>query len=111
MTFDPDFKSEAFDVQPLASNFEIIPTGQESSLLDLLRDALSARGFTLLGVVAQHDEDSCLVTLGDPRTTRSQDFAGVLRLLADEIDHNAKKMRHHYQMPLRDGERRKPQGQ
>jgi hypothetical protein len=72
----------------MLSRFEITADRNEDALLHSLTDAMRARGFTLLGVVALHEEEGSLVTLGDPETTQSLDFAGFLRCLADQIELN-----------------------
>jgi hypothetical protein len=35
-----------------------------------------------------HEEEGSLVTFGDPETTQSPQFAGILRCLADQIELN-----------------------
>jgi hypothetical protein len=72
----------------MLSKFEITTDRNEDILLQALSAAMRARGFTLLGVVAMQEEDGSLVTLGDPETTQSVEFAGILRCLADQIDLN-----------------------
>jgi len=72
----------------MLSRFEITADRNEDSLLHSLSAAMRARGFTLLGVVALHEEEGSLVTLGDPQTTQSIEFAGFLRCLADQIELN-----------------------
>ena len=72
----------------MLSRFEITADRHEDDLLHSLSAAMRARGFTLLGVVAMHEEEGSLVTFGDPETTQSPEFAGVLRCLADQIDLN-----------------------
>lgn len=72
----------------MLSKFEIAGDRNEDQLLQSLASAMRARGFTLLGVVALHEEDGSLVTFGDPETTQSVDFAGFLRCLADQIELN-----------------------
>jgi hypothetical protein len=72
----------------MLSRFEISTDRNEEALLRSLAAAMRSRGFTLLGVVALHEEEGSLVTLGDPATTQSLDFAGFLRCLADQIELN-----------------------
>jgi hypothetical protein len=72
----------------MLSRFEITADRDEDILLQKLSAAMRARGFTLLGVVALHEEEGSLVTLGDPQTTQSVEFAGFLRCLADQIELN-----------------------
>jgi hypothetical protein len=72
----------------MLSKFEIAADRNEDNLLHSLSAAMRARGFTLLGVVALHEEEGSLVTLGDVETTQSVEFAGVLRCLADQIETN-----------------------
>jgi hypothetical protein len=72
----------------MLSRFEITADRNEDILLQTLSAAMRARGFTLLGVVALHEEEGSLVTLGDPQTTQSVEFAGFLRCLADQIELN-----------------------
>ena len=72
----------------MLSRFEITASRNEDALLCSLAAAMRARGFTLLGVVALHEEEGSLVTLGNPETTQSLDFAGFLRCLADQIELN-----------------------
>ena len=72
----------------MLSRFEITTDRKEDLLLQALANAMHARGFTLLGVVALHEEDGSLVTLGNPQTTQSMEFAGFLRCLADQIELN-----------------------
>ena len=72
----------------MLSRFEISTDRNEETLLRSLAAAMRSRGFTLLGVVALHEEEGSLVTLGDPATTQSPDFAGFLRCLADQIELN-----------------------
>jgi hypothetical protein len=72
----------------MLSKFEITPDRNEDNHLQALGAAMRTRGFTLLGVVAMHEEDGSLVTLGDPETTQSPEFAGILRCLADQIELN-----------------------
>jgi hypothetical protein len=72
----------------MLSRFEITADRNEDILLQTLSAAMQARGFTLLGVVALHEEEGSLVTLGDPQTTQSVEFAGFLRCLADQIELN-----------------------
>ena len=72
----------------MLSKFEITADRHEDVLLHSLSSAMRARGFTLLGVVAMHQEDGSLVTFGDPETTQSVEFAGILRCLADQIELN-----------------------
>ena len=70
----------------MLSKFEIEADQSEDALLHSLSSAMRARGFTLLGIVAMHEEEGSLVTLGDAETTQSVEFAGVLRCLADQIE-------------------------
>ena len=72
----------------MLSRFEITADPSEDTLLHSLSAAMRARGFTLLGVVALHEEDGSLVTFGDAETTQSVEFAGILRCLADQIELN-----------------------
>jgi len=72
----------------MLSRFEITTDRNEDALLRSLTAAMRARGFTLLGVVALHEEEGSLVTLGNPETTQSLEFAGFLRCLADQIELN-----------------------
>jgi hypothetical protein len=72
----------------MLSRFEIAADHNEDTLLHALTKAMRARGFTLLGVVALHEEEGSLVTFGDPQTTQSPEFAGFLRCLADQIELN-----------------------
>jgi hypothetical protein len=72
----------------MLSRFEITADRNEDDLLHSLSSAMRARGFTLLGVVAMHEEDGSLVTFGDAETTQSVEFAGVLKCLADQIELN-----------------------
>jgi hypothetical protein len=72
----------------MLSKFEITADRNEDVLLHSLASAMRARGFTLLGVVAMHEEDGSLVTFGDAETTQSGEFAGLLRCLADQIELN-----------------------
>jgi len=72
----------------MLSRFEITADRNEDILLQTLSAAMQARGFTYLGVVALHEEEGSLVTLGDPQTTQSVEFAGFLRFLADQIELN-----------------------
>ena len=70
------------------SRFEVTADLNEDTLLRSLARAMRARGFSLLGIVAMHEEDGSLVTLGDAETTQSGDFAEILRCLADQIELN-----------------------
>jgi hypothetical protein len=72
----------------MLSKVEITADRSEDELLQALAAAMRARGFTLLGVVAMHEEEGSLVTFGDPETTQSPQFAGILRCLADQIELN-----------------------
>jgi|HubBroStandDraft_6_1064221.scaffolds.fasta_scaffold1438851_1 hypothetical protein len=72
----------------MLSKVEITADRGEDELLQALSAAMRARGFTLLGVVAMHEEEGSLVTFGDPETTQSPQFAGILRCLADQIELN-----------------------
>jgi len=72
----------------MLSKFEITADRSEDVLLHALSAAMRVRGFTLLGIVALHEEDGSLVTFGDAETTQSAEFAGILRCLADQIDLN-----------------------
>lgn len=72
----------------MLSKFEITADRNEDTLLHALSAAMRERGFTLLSVVAMQEEDGSLVTLGDPETTQSAEFAGILRCLADQIELN-----------------------
>ena len=72
----------------MLSRFEITATTNEDFLLQSLSQLMRERGFTLLGVVAMNQEDGSLITLGDAQTTQSEEFAGVLRCLADQIEFN-----------------------
>ena len=72
----------------MLSKFEIAADRSEDVLLHSLSAAMRTRGFTLLGVVALHEEDGSLVTFGDAETTQSAEFAGILRCLADQIELN-----------------------
>jgi hypothetical protein len=72
----------------MLSSFELEADRNEDSLLKALSSAMRARGFTLLGLVAIHEEDGSLVTFGDAETTQSVEFAGILRCLADQIELN-----------------------
>jgi hypothetical protein len=72
----------------MLSRFEITADRNEDDLLHSLSSAMRARGFTLLGVVAMHEEDGSLVTFGDAETTQSVEFAGILKCLADQIEIN-----------------------
>jgi len=72
----------------MLSRFEITADCNEDTLLHALSSAMRARSFTLLGVVAIHEEDGSLVTFGDAETTQSVEFAGILRCLADQIELN-----------------------
>jgi hypothetical protein len=69
----------------MLSKFEIEADGSEDALLHSLSAAMRARGFTLLGIVAMHEEEGSLVTFGDAETTQSVEFAGILRCLAEQI--------------------------
>ncbi len=79
----------------MLSKFEIVADRSEDNLLHSLSSAMRERGFTLLGVVAIHDEEGSLVTFGDAETTQSVEFAGVLRCLADQIELNQEEPAHH----------------
>ncbi len=72
----------------MLSRFEIEASPNEDTLLHSLSAAMRTRGFTLLGIVAMHEEEGSLVTFGDAETTQSMEFAGVLRCLADQIELN-----------------------
>ena len=72
----------------MLSRFEIEADRNEDALLHSLACAMRARGFTLLGIVAMHEEEGSLVTFGDAETTQSVEFAGILRCLADQIELN-----------------------
>jgi len=72
----------------MLSRYEIAADRDEDVLLHALSSAMRARGFTLLGIVALHEEEGSLVTFGDPQTTQSVEFAGFLRCLADQIELN-----------------------
>ena len=72
----------------MLSNFEITADRTEDTLLKALSAAMRARGFTLLGIVAMHEEEGSLVTFGDAETTQSVEFAGILRCLAEQIELN-----------------------
>ena len=72
----------------MLSKFEIDASPSEDTLLQSLSSAMRARGFTLLGIVAMHEEEGSLVTFGDAETTQSKEFAGVLRCLAEQIELN-----------------------
>jgi hypothetical protein len=72
----------------MLSKVEITADRSEDDLLHSLSAAMRARGFTLLGVVAMHEEEGSLVTFGDAETTQSAEFAGILRCLADQIEAN-----------------------
>ena len=72
----------------MLSRYEIQADRDEDVLLHALSSAMRARGFTLLGIVALHEEEGSLVTFGDPQTTQSVEFAGFLRCLADQIELN-----------------------
>lgn len=72
----------------MLSKFEIEADPNEDTLLQSLSSAMRGRGFTLLGIVAMHDEEGSLVTFGDAETTQSVEFAGILRCLADQIELN-----------------------
>lgn len=72
----------------MLSKVEITADRSEEDLLHSLSSAMRARGFTLLGVVAMHEEEGSLVTFGDAETTQSAEFAGILRCLADQIELN-----------------------
>jgi hypothetical protein len=72
----------------MLSKFEIAADRNEDDLLHSLSSAMRTRGFTLLGIVAMHEEDGSLVTFGDAETTQSVEFAGVLKCLADQIELN-----------------------
>ncbi len=72
----------------MLSKVEITADRSEDDLLHSLSAAMRARGFTLLGVVAMHEEEGSLITFGDAETTQSAEFAGILRCLADQIEAN-----------------------
>ncbi len=72
----------------MLSKVEITADRSEDDLLHSLSSAMRARGFTLLGVVAMHEEEGSLITFGDAETTQSAEFAGILRCLADQIEAN-----------------------
>ena len=72
----------------MLSKVEITADRSEDDLLHSLSSAMRARGFTLLGVVAMHEEEGSLITFGDAETTQSAEFAGILRCLADQIESN-----------------------
>ncbi len=72
----------------MLSKVEITADRSEDDLLHALSSAMRARGFTLLGVVAMHEEEGSLITFGDAETTQSAEFAGILRCLADQIEAN-----------------------
>jgi hypothetical protein len=72
----------------MLSRFEIAADRNEDTLLHSLSSAMRARGFTLLGIVAMHEEEGSLVTFGDAETTQSVEFAGILRCLAEQIEIN-----------------------
>jgi len=72
----------------MLSKFEITADPTEDHLLQSLSSAMRARGFTLLGIVAMHEEEGSLVTFGDADTTQSVEFAGILRCLAEQIELN-----------------------
>jgi hypothetical protein len=72
----------------MLSRIEITADRNEDTLLRSLSKAMRARGFSLLGIVAMHDEEGSLVTFGDPGTTQSVEFAAILRCLADQIELN-----------------------
>jgi hypothetical protein len=72
----------------MLSRFEITATTNEDFLLKTLSQLMHERGFTLLGVVAMNQEDGSLITLGDAQTTQGEEFAGILRCLADQIEFN-----------------------
>jgi hypothetical protein len=82
------FEEVGFMFGVMLSKFEITADRNEDMLLHSLSAAMRARGFTLLGVVAMHEEDGSLVTFGDAETTQSVEFAGILRCLADQIELN-----------------------
>ncbi len=72
----------------MLSKVEITADRSEDELLQALAAAMRARGFTLLGIVAMHEEEGSLITFGDAETTQSAEFAGILRCLADQIELN-----------------------
>ncbi len=72
----------------MLSRSEITASPSEDNLLKSLSEAMRARGFTLLGIVAMHEEEGSLVTFGDAETTQSGEFAGILRCLAEQIELN-----------------------
>jgi hypothetical protein len=72
----------------MLSRSEITASPSEDNLLKSLSEAMRARGFTLLGIVAMHEEEGSLVTFGDAETTQSAEFAGILRCLAEQIELN-----------------------
>ena len=82
------FEEVGFMFAVMLSKFEITADQHEDVLLHSLSSAMRARGFTLLGIVAMHEEEGSLVTFGDPETTQSVEFAGILRCLADQIELN-----------------------
>jgi hypothetical protein len=83
-----NFEEVGFMFGVMLSKFEITADRNEDDLLHSLSSAMGARGFTLLGIVAIHEEDGSLVTFGDAETTQSVEFAGILRCLADQIELN-----------------------
>ena len=78
----------------MLSKVEITADRSEDDLLHSLSSAMRARGFTLLGVVAMHEEEGSLITFGDAETTQSAEFAGILRCLADQIEANQEEAIH-----------------
>ena len=65
---------------------EIVARGAEDALVHSLAAAMNARGFSLLGIVAVRDTDGALATFGDASVTQSEDFAAMLRCLAEQIE-------------------------
>ena len=70
----------------LLGKAEIAADSTEDILLYLLAAAMKARGFALLGVVAEREADRALATFGQPSITESAEFATILRCLADQIE-------------------------
>lgn len=70
----------------LFSKAEITADGTEDVLLHSLAVAMKARGFMLLGIVAQREADGALATFGQPSITESAEFKGILRCLAHQIE-------------------------
>ena len=68
---------------------EILASRIEDNLLRGLTAAMSARGFTLLGVLAICDEDNSVATFGDIKVTQSADFGDLLHNLAEQIRQDA----------------------